>query len=88
MWLKLIPLGMIAFALYRLWRKQRTYKSCYNNLLEIIKDPQKCNALLYRLTDKEITCFANWTGEQIQMYIRNQTSLRWRAIKVSVSSAA
>lgn len=76
MWLKAIPLAMIAFALFRLIKKQRTFK--------------KCNVdahILYRLTDNEIALFAKWDRDQIKTYIENQDSLRWRAIRASCAAS-
>jgi hypothetical protein len=80
MWLKMIPLGMAGYAFFRLWKKQRTYRKCYRNLYELF--PSKAGDILYRLTDREIDSFARWDLKQIQDYIKEQNSLRWRAIKL------
>lgn len=80
MWLKAIPLLLIALALGRLWNKQRTYKNCYRRLQNIFQD--KASPVLYRLTDKEIAQFAASNEEQIKEYMRSQSSLRWRIINV------
>ncbi len=88
MWLKAIPLAMTAFALFRLWKKQRIYKKCYKHLCALLEDRQKAGAVLYRLTDREIALFAGWNAGKIREYMRAQDSLRWRFINLYAFSAA
>ena len=51
LWLKLIPLTLVLGALIRLWRRQRTFEACLNNLSNICG--RHAAAVAYRLTDKE-----------------------------------
>lgn len=79
-WFKLIPLCLIAFAFFRLQKRQRTLKRAEKN----IPFPH-ASAILYRLTDAEIELFAQSSPEQIKAYVEKQSSLRWRAIRTSTS---
>jgi len=83
MWLKLIPLGMIAYGLARLTKRQCELDSCLSNLALLITDPSKSLAIAYRLTDEEIKKFASIDPKKILEYAHTQAelSLRWRLIK-------
>lgn len=83
MWLKLIPLGMITFAAFRLFHRHRQMNGAHAKIKKIYhNDELAANAICYRLTDKEIIAFASWTPEQIRDYIKGEItrSLRWRQI--------
>lgn len=84
MWLKLIPLGMVGWAGYRLCRRHSQLNAALANLRNIYADEAAANAVCFRLTDQEILAFASWKPEQITSYIKEQTkqSLRWRQIAV------
>jgi hypothetical protein len=82
MWLKLIPFGMLLYALGRLYRKQRQFSHCLNNLQKIVSSKEKANGVIYRLTDNEICAFANMTEEQLREHIElnKDKTLRWQVI--------
>lgn len=82
MWLKLVPFGMVIYALGRLVRKQSEFKSCLKNLQPLCKTEQQANAVVYRLTDTEIALFAQLSAQKILEYAQQQgqSSLRWAVI--------
>lgn len=81
LWLKTIPLAVVAFALMRLWRRHRTFSRCWRNLFEHFQDEHRTNGIIYRLTDQEIIAFASASQQQIADYMVKEESLRWKLIK-------
>lgn len=81
-WLRLVPLLLLGFGLFRLWRRQRIFSHCLSNLRRILKSPKKANAVIYRLRDEEIIRFSRSSSAEILHYVfENQSlSLRWRLI--------
>lgn len=81
-WLKVLPVGMIVYALFRLWKKHKIMKSCLNNLTQCLNNPTKASAVLYRLKDKEIKKFASMTTNEIKSYVeaKKDQELRWKVI--------
>lgn len=82
-WLKLIPAAFIAVGLIRLFHRQRTLRSCIDNLQEITGSVDKAKAIAFRLADKEISAFSSSSPEEILSYIDAQApkELRWRLIR-------
>lgn len=80
MWLKLLPLGLVAAAVVRLYRRQSTFSSALKNLQGLFNEG-KAEAVIYRLTDHEIESFAGMSVEEIREYIDREGSLRWAVIK-------
>lgn len=80
MWLKLVPFGMILYALGRLWKRQRQFSRCLSRLQDIVSE--KADAVIYRLTDEEIGKFADMASDDILKYAEEQRgkSLRWKVI--------
>jgi hypothetical protein len=80
LWLKAIPIGIIFAALFRLWKRQTTYKRCLKNLEGCIGH---ADAVAYRLTDHEIELFSKLSGKEIQDYAhaKAKEELRWQVIK-------
>lgn len=85
--LKLIPVGLLMYALGRLWRRQRIFKKAIVNLQQVVGN-LKANHVIYRLTDKEIDLFAKMPFGEIQEYAKEQKtkSLRWRLIALAYFS--
>lgn len=81
-WLKLLPAGMVVYGLYRLWKKQKILERCFKKLNDLLKNPKKTKAVIYRLTDSEIRSFAFLTPKEINEYAEAESnqSLRWRLI--------
>lgn len=79
MWLKLVPFGMILYALGRLVLRQNRFKKCLKKLITICNNESKANAVIYRLTDREITLFSQWSVDKIRKYADDNKfgSLRW-----------
>jgi len=77
---KLLPLALILFALYRLRKRQSTLNNAEKKLQSLTPH---ASAVLYRLTDKEITLFAKSSPSTIQTYIKADPSLRWKVIRLS-----
>lgn len=84
--LKLIPLSLIALAAVRLYRKQKIFSQALNGLVSLFQDQQQANAVIYRLTDKEIEEFAGKSPGAIQEYAGIQTELRWRLLNIAYFS--
>lgn len=82
MWLKLVPFGMILYALGRLYRKQKQFSRCLSLLQKIVGNKEKANGFIYRLTDSEIIAFANMNEAQLTGYIETHKdkTLRWQVI--------
>lgn len=80
MWLKLVPFGMVLYALGRLWKRQRQSSRCLSRLQDIVSE--KADAVIYRLTDEEIGKFAEMTSDDILKYAEEYRgkSLRWKVI--------
>lgn len=78
MWLKLIPFGLIGFALFRLSKRQRRLEKALSCLKLIFGAGGE--AVLYRLKDSEIDLFAVSSLEEVSFYIARQTSFRWQVI--------
>lgn len=82
MWIKVIPLGMLVFALGRLsWRHYR-FNNCFKHLLRILGSKKATNAVMYRLTDQEIIDFSRKDSMAVKEYINKhrERSLRWHLI--------
>lgn len=83
MYLKLIPLGLLLLGGIRLFIRHRQLNRCENTLKKITPNPLKINAILYRLTDKEIIEFGKMAKNEILDYIEEEGkhSPRWQVIK-------
>ncbi len=88
MWLKVIPLALIGFGLWRLSKKQRQYDRCLDNLMQIYPNRHQAQAVLYRLTDQEIVLFSGLSPEAIREHLHTHktASLRWRLITTAYHS--
>ncbi len=73
----LVPLSLIGYGAFRLYRKQKQYARCLKNLEGVTNIPE---AVAFRLTDEEIKAFA-MAPDQITEYANNQKCLRWRVIR-------
>lgn len=82
MWWKLVPIGMILYALGRLIRRQGQFSRCLKKLKNICQNTPKANAVIYRLTDEEICRFAQFSPAKILEYAKQQKeeTLRWAII--------
>jgi len=80
----LIPIGLIAYALLRLRKRQKCFKACLNNLKNCLQEESKARAVLYRLTDKEIEAFSKLSAKEIKEYCKSQSEkeLRWQMIEM------
>lgn len=86
LWIKAVPLGLIAYALIRLWKRHKVMDSCLQNLSVCLGSESKARAVIYRLTDKEIALFGkaktNRAIEDIKAYAEanKDKELRWKVI--------
>lgn len=83
LWNKSIPIGLLFYSLVRLWWRHRQFSRCYAHLRKVCNDEQKAAAIMYRLTDHEITTFSASSSLQINSYFAEQApqSLRLKLIK-------
>lgn len=81
-WMFLLPIGMVCYGTWRLWRKKRRFAKCKFLFHQALQDPQKVQGVIYRLTDKEINAFSQMNLQQMLTYVKDQKerSLRWRVI--------
>lgn len=81
LWLKAIPLLLIAAACLRLWRRQRTFDEALERLEKCVSSGHAEQAA-YRLTDSEIDAFAKMSPEAIKEYAfgKQKDELRWKVI--------
>lgn len=88
-WLKLIPIAMIGWAMFRLWNKHHYFKSCLNSLSTCLHDKSKATHVIYRLKDSEIIQFSKMNPAEIKEYatIAARNSLRWQAISTAYFSS-
>lgn len=82
MWLKLIPVGILAAGLWRLWRRQRCLSLCLKSLRQCLQNKDHALAVAYRLTDHEIRLFARLSPPDIRAYVQQHKgqTVRWRMI--------
>ncbi|NGX57648.1 MAG: hypothetical protein K940chlam3_00541 [Chlamydiae bacterium] len=82
MWFKLIPLGLILFALGRLLNARSTFKKSFNQLEKVLGSPELTRAVIYRLTDQEIDDFAKMSSDEIRSFVEQskEKELRWQQI--------
>lgn len=81
LWLKALPLLLIAAACVRLWKRQRTFDGAVEQLEKCVSSGHAEQAA-FRLTDREIDAFAKMSPEAIKEYaFENQKDeLRWKVI--------
>lgn len=85
MWLKVIPVSLIGYGLFRVGYKQHQFKQCLKNLEELYQNVEVAQAVIYRLTDDEIVLFSQSSLDEIKAYISDHqaTSFRWRLITIA-----
>jgi hypothetical protein len=71
----------IGLGFWRLIGQHRRLKLAGGALLKEMGDARKARAILLRLTDAEIGCFAK--GEKVRAYAERQRCLRWEAIRTA-----
>lgn len=88
LWLKLIPFVLIGYGFFRLWNRQRQFKKALQNIKGAIKKEEDAEAVIYRLTDKEIELFSKLSSNEIVKYIdeNKDKSLRLRLISLAYTS--
>lgn len=79
---KFIPVILLIFAFYRLWKRQTAFSKCLQNLTETLQNKEKANAVIYRLIDSEIDLIASLTSHQIIDYAKSNSlkNLRWKLL--------
>jgi hypothetical protein len=82
MWLKLIPLAMVAYAGMRLWKSGRTFRRCFKNLRKTLGASDPANAVIYRLTDEEVAKFSKMPADDILAFAKEERNkeVRWKQI--------
>ncbi len=77
-----LPIAMVLYGLWRLWKKHRQFNRCQKILHVVLNNSQKAQNVLFRLTDEEIREFGKMSPEEIKSYARREStsSLRWRLL--------
>lgn len=83
-----LPWLLIGICLLRLLRTHYTFAQCEKNICPCLKQSDRSHAVLFRLTDKEISLFAKMKPNEIRQYIKVQrkNSLRWRLLSLAYFS--
>lgn len=82
LWTKALPMFFLFAAFARLCWRWRQFYRCLEKLGRLADgDERKAQALLYRLTDREIIDFAGMEQGDIEAYVERQDSLRWKVWK-------
>jgi hypothetical protein len=78
----ILMLVWMGFGTGRLALRHYQLNLCYRHLLTLTKNAEQANALLYRLTDREIITFGKLSPQAIHAYALQQASLsvRWRLL--------
>ncbi|HSX04832.1 MAG TPA: hypothetical protein VLG76_08920 [Rhabdochlamydiaceae bacterium] len=77
----LLPWFYFAFLGMRLTFLRFKLGGCLRKLSKLLFDPSDALPVAVRLTDQEIFLFAKSSADQIQSYIREQSSLRWKLLR-------
>jgi hypothetical protein len=80
-YLKLIPVFLILWGVFRLRKRQGILQEAERQLKAVWGEA--ASFILYRLTDREIEQFSKQTADQIRNYAEQENSLRWQAIKTA-----
>lgn len=80
---RILVLCLIGYGIARLWLRQTQFKTCLKKLRKTLQDPHYADAVIYRLTDKEICSFSRQTPEEINHYADEQKTktIRWKMIQ-------
>jgi len=82
LWIKLLPVALVIFALGRLIYRHRILKRCSKNLEDFFPS-LPAQHLLYRLRDSEIKLFSKFSKEKIEKFIEkaSRDTFRWRFLQ-------
>lgn len=89
LWWKLLPLGYLSYLFVRLALRQKTFRRCKERLKEATGNTHAAQAVLFRLTDKEVARFASLPPEQIRTEAQTAAtqSPRWKVIAAAYFKA-
>lgn len=78
----LLVVGMVSYGLIRLCIRQTRFKNCLDKLKKVFFNRQQAEAVIYRLTDKEIFSFSRMSTDEIIHYAKEQKNqnFRWKVI--------
>jgi hypothetical protein len=81
-WSKVILFSIIAAAALRLYWRHRQFNNCFDQLYKLVRCNHKASAVMYRLTDLEISSFSRMEFSEIREYMDKHKgqSLRWKVI--------
>ena len=80
--MKTLPIIVLIGSLILHIKRNRYFKRCKMALHDFLSSSKKANAVIYRLTDKEIELISSLNHEKIRSFIRDKKnqSLRWKII--------
>lgn len=87
LWLKAVPLGLIVAAILRLIWRQSLCRRALNAIEAALGESCLAQAVLYRLTDAEITAFASMLPQEVHVYAKAQKCLRWHLLRAAYFGA-
>lgn len=80
--LKVLPILLILYGAFRLWKKKQSLQQAESLLAKLV-GPQKARFVLFRLKDDEIELFSKKSPEEILTYIRSDHSPRMQMIQAA-----
>lgn len=76
-------LFLLLGGLSKLFFKRRKFNKCHKNLFNIFQDKNKTTAVMFRLTDREISLFSKLKKEEILAFAKEEGSLRWKVLNLA-----
>lgn len=73
----------LSFLILRLYSRHKTMSACIKNIENLFPEIDAFSIVIH-LTDKEILLFSRMSQEELSLYVRSQSSLRWRQIFTSL----
>lgn len=80
MWLKIVPLFLFVAGVIRLIIRHKQINRCLKTLQSVFH-LDVAQAVLYRLTDKEIITISKMDPQNIESFLNKNNTLRWRVIR-------
>jgi L-ascorbate metabolism protein UlaG (beta-lactamase superfamily) len=77
---RLAVVGFLGYTFIRLCWRQYQFSCCFKNLCNALKNIKKAEAVIYRLTDKEIISFGKMSPDLIRAYAKDHHDFRWKII--------
>jgi hypothetical protein len=82
-WVMLLWGGtLLSYFLVRLHANQKKFRQAHEKIRKLVGSEKKALSFLLSLTDEEIFSFSRLTHLQMESYVHQQSSLRWRQLRL------